>query len=94
LGPLSPDGRRLAFVKGLAFAAQLHVSDLTPDMRLAGKPRQITSSELGALYPAWTIDGREIVFMYGRADSNGSLARVRAEGGPVRKIPGLYYGTH
>jgi hypothetical protein len=29
--------------------------------------------------------------MLGFASSNGSLARVRVKGGPVRKIPGLGY---
>jgi Tol biopolymer transport system component len=91
-GCFSPDGRRLAFVKlKSSTVGQLHVADLTPDMRLAGKPRQITSGELGAAYPAWTTDGREIVFMLGGASSNGSLVRVRANGGSVQRIPGLGY---
>jgi eukaryotic-like serine/threonine-protein kinase len=91
-GCFSPDGRRLAFLKMRGAFGRLYVADLTTDMRLAGKPRQIIP-ELEAQFPAWTADGREIVFMLGFASSNGSLARVRVNGGPVRKIPGLGYSA-
>lgn len=88
-GCFSPDGRRLAFLKMRGAFGQLYVADLTPGMRLSGHPRQIVPAD--ALFPAWTADGREIVFMQGFATSNGTLARVNANGGPVRKIHGLGY---
>jgi Tol biopolymer transport system component len=88
----SPDGRSLAFSKQRgSYVAQLFVAHMTADMQIAGQPRPITSDDLELAYPAWTADGREIVFMLGSQFSNGSLVRVRAEGGPVRKIPGLGY---
>jgi Tol biopolymer transport system component len=88
----SPDGRRLVFSKRRdAWIAQLFVSHLMPDLRIAGRPRPITSNDLGLSFPAWTADGREIVFMLGSLQSNGSLARVRAKSGPVHKISGLGY---
>jgi len=90
-GCFSPDGRRLAFLKMRGAFGQLYVADLTAGMRLSGKPRQILPGALEAQFPAWMADGREIVFMLGYASSNGSLARVRVNGGPVRKIPGLGY---
>ena len=90
-GCFSPDGKRLAFLKMRGAYGRLYLADLTPAMRLSGKPRQIVPGELEAQFPAWTADGREIVFMLGFASSNGSLARVRVNGGPVRKIPGLGY---
>jgi Tol biopolymer transport system component len=60
-------------------------------MRLSGTPRRVTPGRLEVQFPAWTADGREIVFMLGFASSNGALARVDAKGGPVRRIPGLGY---
>lgn len=85
-------GRWLVFSKRRdAWIAQLFVSHLTPDMRIAGRPRPITSNDLELSFPAWTADGREIVFMLGSLQSNVSLAQVRAEGGPVHKISGLGY---
>lgn len=92
-GRFSPDGVRLAFTKQTdLFVAQLYVADLTADMRVTGKPRSITSSDMALSYPAWTSDGLEIVFMLGQATSSGSIARVRADGvGGVRRIPSLGY---
>ncbi len=90
-GCFSPDGKRLAFLKMSGAFGRLYVADLTPDMRLSGKPRQILPGELEAQYPAWTADGREIIFMRGYATSNGSLSRVQVNGGRVRRIPGLGY---
>jgi Tol biopolymer transport system component len=90
-GCFSPDGRRLAFLKMRGAFGLLYVADLSNDMHLAGKPRRVIPAELEAQFPAWTIDSREIVFMLGFASSNGSLARVQVNGGPVRRIPGLGY---
>ena len=90
-GCFSPDGRRLAFLKMRGAFGTLYVAELTNGMRLAAKPRRVIPAELEAQFPAWTADGREIVFMLGFASSNGSLARVQVNGGPVRKIPGLGY---
>jgi Tol biopolymer transport system component len=90
-GRFSPDGKRLAFLKMRGAFGQLHIADLKDDMRLAGKPRPILSDTTEAQFPAWTPDGREIVFMRGFASSNGSLARVSANAGPVRKIAGVGY---
>lgn len=92
-GRFSPEGRRLTFTRQTdQYVAQLCVADLSPDMRVTGKPRPITSSDMPLAYPAWTIDGREIVFMSGQATSSGSIARVRADGvGGVRRISSLGY---
>ena len=40
-GCFSPDGRRLALLKMRGAFGQLYVADLTADMRLSGRPRQI-----------------------------------------------------
>lgn len=91
-GHFSRDGRQLAFLRMRGALGQLCVANLTADMRLSGTPKQIIPGEMDAQFPAWTADGKEIVFMLGFASSNGSLARVRVNGGGVvRKIPGLGY---
>jgi len=60
---LSPDGRVLAFARSPHHVtSELWLLDLKPDLTPAGDPRQITATELAADSPAWTPDGRELVF--------------------------------
>jgi Tol biopolymer transport system component len=90
----SPDGRWLAYsiTPGGSNTSSLWVIELTPDGKLHGSPRQITFSKLGANYPVWTADGREIVFQEGTPNSSGTISRVKPDGkGKVRRIPGLGY---
>ncbi len=90
-GRFSPDGRRLAFPRMRGAFGRLYVVKLTSDMRLEGTPWAITPEDMEVQFPAWTADGRDVVFMRGFATSDGSLARVSADGGAVRRIPGLGY---
>ena len=92
-GRFSPDGRRLAFLRMRGAFGRLYVVKLTSDMRLKGTPRAITPEDMEVQFPAWTADGRDIVFMRGFATSDGALARVSADGGAVRRIPGLGYAA-
>lgn len=85
----SPDGRGLAFLQKRVTLGPLYVADLTPGMQLAGVPRPTIPGEVEAQFPAWTADGREIVFMRGFSSSNGALVRVAAGGGGIRRIPGV-----
>jgi Tol biopolymer transport system component len=90
----SPDGRWLAYstTPGGSNTASLWVIELTPDGKPHGSARQITFSKLGATYPVWTADGREIVFQEGTSNSSGAISRVKPDGkGKVRRIPGLGY---
>jgi Tol biopolymer transport system component len=59
---VSPDGRVLAFCRATFWrTAELYLLDLKPDVSPAGPPRRIT--DLGFVaWPAWTPDGRRIVF--------------------------------
>jgi Tol biopolymer transport system component/serine/threonine protein kinase len=90
----SPDGRWLAYstTPGGSNTSSLWVIALTPEGKPQGSPRQVTFSKVGANYPVWTVDGREIVFQEGTPNSSGAISRVKPDGkGKVRRIPGLGY---
>ena len=69
----SPDGRTLAFIRMIDMRPELYLLTVSDALQPVGEARQITlgrlSGHLGALLgpfdgfaPAWTEDGREIVF--------------------------------
>ena len=67
----APDGRSIAFARGaLSISQHLHLLPLSPDMRPAGEPRKLVATRL-ITNPAWTLDGREIIFRFGP-----TLARI------------------
>lgn len=68
---LSPDGKSLAFT---AFG-QLHVKTL-PD----GTPTALTSGPAGGYQPAWSADGRWIVYATWTSTEGGALWKIRASG--------------
>lgn len=77
----SPDGRRLAFFRTSSFgASDLHVVAIDEALRPVGEPRRLTFDARSAQNPAWTPDGKEIVFVSDRGGSH-SLWKVRAAGG-------------
>jgi Tol biopolymer transport system component len=90
----SPDGKSLAYTTtpGGSNTSTLWTIALAADGKPHGSPRQVTFSKLGANYPVWTTDGREIIFEEGTPNSSGAISRVEPDGkGKVRKIPGLGY---
>jgi eukaryotic-like serine/threonine-protein kinase len=75
----SPDGRTLAFSRGVDFGlSDLFMLVFSDGMRAAGGARQITFGIQGAAEPAWTPDGRDIVFS--ASLGQGGLWRIRASG--------------
>ncbi|HSB13984.1 MAG TPA: protein kinase, partial [Bryobacteraceae bacterium] len=59
----SPDGRHLAFGRNsIGDVSELYVLDFAEDFSPRGEARQLTSLKLSSFSPAWTADGREIVF--------------------------------
>ncbi len=84
---VAPDGRRVVFES----LGKLWVKDL-PD----GKPRRLTRDETGAreLFPAFSRDGRHVVFVRWSDTELGSVRIVRATGGRARVVspePGHYW---
>lgn len=87
-GPaVSPDGRRLAFVR--AFNEHNHaifVTDLM-DGKPVGQPRQLTSTYQPKSAPVWTPGGEDILYVDGHSYGTLALFRVSAAGGtPVRVV--------
>jgi len=65
----SPDGRSLSFSRGInahtSGLGELYLLAFSEGWKPAGEPRQITFGNQGAQTPAWTADGREIVYSVG-----------------------------
>ncbi len=83
VGPaLSPDSRMMAFSRRLSEGdAGLFVVDLDESLRLRGVPRQLNTPSGASVGPAWTADGKELVFWHGIAGPVSSqLWRVSASG--------------
>ncbi|HEY4289383.1 MAG TPA: amidohydrolase family protein [Puia sp.] len=82
-GVPSPDGKRLAFT----VLDRLYVMDYP-----TGEPRRLTNNNFTEAQPAWSRDGKTIVFVTW-APQGGQLLKVSAAGGPVvqlSKMPALY----
>jgi Tol biopolymer transport system component len=81
----SPDGRQLAFVRGhMTSGLDIWVQPLE-----RGAARRLTSEGYGfCLSPAWTTDGREILFSADTGPEQTTL-RVGLEGGEPRRVAGL-----
>ncbi|MBI1791298.1 MAG: serine/threonine-protein kinase [Acidobacteria bacterium] len=90
---VSPDGRTIAFCRAPnANRGEIYTQALNQDRTPAGEPRQITFEGRMSLSPAWTGDGREIVFASGATGATLSLWRVAASGSvkprPLLLLPG------
>lgn len=80
---MSPDGRSLVFRRDTTpFAGAFHRQPLTADLLPEGAPIRLTTT-LSAGKPAWTPDGREILF-----GARGGLWRLDARrGGTPTRLP-------
>jgi Tol biopolymer transport system component len=82
---LSPDGRRVAF----SALGRIWVMNLP-----GGSPRRLTDAEYGEFQPAWSADGREIVYAsWESMAAGGHVYRVDAQGRRERLTKvGAFYG--
>jgi Tol biopolymer transport system component len=81
----SPDGRSVAFVRGLNNSTDLYVLTLDASMRATGDPRRLTTDGLSHHSPQWTGNGRELVFTMGVLGA-GYIGRIAAAGGRSRRL--------
>ncbi len=76
----SPDGRTLAFVRVRApFVGDLYLLSVSADLAPEGEARRLTFAENIVNGPAWTPDGRQIIFSSGTFEDQ-SLWRIPAAG--------------
>jgi len=81
----SPDGRSLVFCRYLTGTlSQLYLLQVSQAILPEGEPKQLTFGDQPASNPAWTADGREIVYACGRSH-RGALWRIPASGGDTPK---------
>jgi eukaryotic-like serine/threonine-protein kinase len=89
----SADGRSLAFSRSIDAhspeLSDLYVLPFSDGWKPAGEPAQVTFGNRGVEYPAWTADGREIVYGAGSFVSKGlwrvsSFAHAAARAEPQR----------
>ena len=86
---LSPDGRTIAFRRSIGHnVSEVYLLDLTEDLKPKGEPRRLTSLRGWILGPAWTPNGREIIFTYGVLGTPNGLWRAPASGvGKPEQLP-------
>ncbi len=86
-GPVfSPDGSKIAFISGIAAGV---VEDIYVLPAAGGPPRRLTFDNTWIVgSPAWTADGRDLVFSSPRGGLL-SLWRISASGGTPQPVPGV-----
>ena len=78
---LSPDGRTLAFVRMVAWgASDIYLLPLSGELLPEGEPVRLTFEGQMAKDPAWTADGKEIVYSLGTFRGSYNLWRIAAQG--------------
>jgi Tol biopolymer transport system component/DNA-binding winged helix-turn-helix (wHTH) protein len=86
----SPDMKSLAFVRysgAGASAGDLYVLDLSTGLTPRGQPRRMTAFNRQSASPAWTPDGRGIIFA--RYDTGGSHSLLRVDARNASKVEPL-----
>jgi Tol biopolymer transport system component/predicted Ser/Thr protein kinase len=75
----SPDGRTLAFIRTAAFASgDVHLLSLSDGLEAVGEVKRLTFDNLWGSRPAWTLNGREIIYPSGPAER--TLWRIAVSG--------------
>jgi eukaryotic-like serine/threonine-protein kinase len=86
-GILSPDSSKVALIYD---RPGLYVVGLSSDYKPEGEPKLLTPSDWRIVSPAWTPDGKEILFIRsaGNANIGGDTAmyRVAVDGGGPRRV--------
>ena len=80
---VSPDGKSVVFTRSSSNIGNgdLYVARLTADLKLAGEPKRLTFDNEQNGHPAWTPDGRDVIFSSARGGGTLGLWRISAAGG-------------
>jgi len=85
---LSPDGRMLAFARTpVGLLSEIYIMPVSPDLAAAGAAHQITFDDQVSASPAWTADGRAIIYSTGRREGFSRLTRVALSRGAAAAPP-------
>jgi Tol biopolymer transport system component len=84
-GVLSPDSSKLALIYN---RPGLYVVGLSTDYKPEGEPKLVTPPDWRIVSPAWTPDGKEIVFIRyaGNPNIGGNMYRVIVDGGEAQRV--------
>jgi Tol biopolymer transport system component len=85
----SPDGKRIAFTA----VDRLYIADL-PE----GKPRRVTTSEVGEYHAAWSPDGQTLAWVNWDMKAGGQIMKISPDAKNARpvqvtRVPALYYNV-
>ena len=73
----SPEGRAIAFCRlPGGFVSEIYVLSLDANLRPAGQVRRLTNDKRWSAQPAWTKDGRSILYVFGDESSKGREIRM------------------
>ena len=85
---LSPDGRRLAFVRTKQTGADLLVVPMSATLTVEGDPKVLMSHRYLLFGVTWTSDGLEVLTVPGIGTRSGELWRMAADGSrKPRRVP-------
>ena len=76
----SPDGRRLAFVRGNMYLGEVYVLELSEDLVPLAEPKPVTDHGVALWYPAWTANGNELIYTSGEHGWRFRLWRIDRSG--------------
>jgi Tol biopolymer transport system component len=77
---LSPDGRTLAFARGAYSGTEIYLVGLDSEAKAKGPPRRLVARPQAGIRPAWTPDGKEVVFITGIQQFGSNIMKAPVEG--------------